>query len=132
MHVPKEDGDAVDCIWYQRGGSVFLFEVEWTAMLGEVLLRRHARIPPDEHIVRLLAIPSERRDLARHKLEASPVLREAMEASNWHLILWPHLKAWLERDPMSLSDLEPYLGLDPTIERRAEQLGLFESPNPLR
>ncbi len=131
MHVPKEDGEAVDCIWYQRGGSVFLFEVEWTAMLGEVLLRRHARIPPDEHIVRILAIPSERRDLARHKLEASPVLREAMEASNWHLILWPHLSAWLERDPMSLSDLEPYLGLDPAIERRAQQLGLFEAPNPL-
>lgn len=130
-HVPKEDGEAVDCIWYQRGGTAFLFEVEWTAMLGDVLLRRHAQIPPDDHIVRFLAIPSERRELARHKLEASPVLREAMEASNWHLILWPHLSAWLERDPLSLGDLEPYLGLDPAIERRAEQLGLFEPRNPL-
>jgi hypothetical protein len=124
--VPKEDGEAVDCVWYRRGGSAFLFEVEWTAMLGDVLLRRHARIPPDERIVRFLAIAPERRELARHKLESSPVLRETMDAANWHVILWPHLIAWLEREPLDLADLEPYLGLDPLIERRAEQLGFFE------
>jgi hypothetical protein len=129
--VPKEDGEAVDCIWYQRGGSALLFEVEWTAMLGDVLLRRHARIPPDDRIVRFLVLAPERRDLARHKLEASPVLRAALESSNWHIVLWPHLLAWLERDPLDLADLEPYLGLDPAIERRAEQLGLFETANAL-
>ena len=126
-NVPKEDGEAVDCIWYQRGGSVFLFEVEWTAMLGDVLLRRHARIPPDDQMVRFLAIPPERRELARYKLESSPVLREAMEAANWHLVLWPNLVAWLAREPLRLADIEPYLGLEPAIERRAEQLGLFEA-----
>ena len=61
--VPKEDGEAVDCIWYQRGGSAFLFEVEWTAMLGDVLMRRHGRIPPDDRMVRFLAIAPERREL---------------------------------------------------------------------
>ena len=125
--VPKDDGEAVDCIWYQRGGSAYLFEVEWTAMLGDVLLRRHARIPPDDRMVRFLAIAPERRELARHKLESSPILRDAMAASNWHLILWPQLRTWLARDPLSLADLEPYLGLEPANERRAEQLGLFES-----
>ena len=125
--VPKEDGEAVDCIWYQRGGSAFLFEVEWTAMLGDVLLRRHARIPPDDRIVRFLAVAPERRELIRHKLEASPILRDAMAAANWHIILWPHLRAWLDRDPLSLADLEPYLGLEPEIARRAEQLNLFET-----
>jgi len=125
--VPKDDGEAVDCIWYQRGGSAYLFEVEWTAMLGDVLLRRHARIPPDDRMVRFLAIAPERRELARHKLESSPILRDAMAASNWHLILWPQLRAWLARDPLSLADLEPYLGLEPPNERRAEQLGLFEA-----
>jgi hypothetical protein len=126
--VPKEDGEAVDCIWYQRGASALLFEVEWTAMLGDVLLRRHARIPPDERIVRFLVLAPERRELARHKLEASPLLRAALETSNWHVVLWPYLQAWLEREPLDLAALEPYLGLDPAIERRAEQLGLFE-PN---
>jgi hypothetical protein len=126
--VPKEDGEAIDCIWYQRGGSAFLFEVEWTAMLGDVLLRRHARIPPDERMVRFLAVAPERRELVRHKLESSPVLRDAMAASNWHLILWPYLRAWLDHEPLSIAGLEPYLGLEPAVERRAEQLGLFESP----
>ena len=129
--VPKEDGEAVDCIWYQRGGAAFLFEVEWTAMLGDVLLRRHARIPPDDRIVRFLAIPTERRELARHKLATSPVLREAVDASNWHLILWPHLRAWLDREPLDLADLEPYLGLEPAVERRAEQLNLFATGDSL-
>jgi hypothetical protein len=128
-HVPKEDGEAIDCVWYRRGGSAFLFEVEWTAMLGDVLLRRHARIPPDDGIVRFLAIAPERRELVRHKLESSPVLRATMAASNWHLILWPHLRAWLAREPLDLGDLEPYLGLEPAIEHRAEQLGLFEPPD---
>ena len=126
--VPKEDGEAIDCIWYQRGGSALLFEVEWTAMLGDVLLRRHARIPSDERIVRFLVLAPERRELARSKLESSPVLRAAMESGNWHVVLWPHLLAWLERDPLEMVDLEPYLGLDPPVERRAEQLGLFELP----
>jgi hypothetical protein len=36
----------VDCIWYVRGKVGFLFEVEWTAMLGEPLLRKHARSRP--------------------------------------------------------------------------------------
>jgi hypothetical protein len=129
--VPREDGEAVDCIWYQRGGSALLFEVEWTGMLGDVLLRRHARIPPDERIVRFLVLAPERRDLARHKLEASPVLRAAMETANWHIVLWPHVRAWLERDPLDLADLEPYLGFDPQIDRQAEQLGLFEAANAL-
>jgi hypothetical protein len=124
--VPKEDGEAIDCIWYQRGASALLWEVEWTAMLGDVLVRRHARIPTDERIVRFLVLAPERRELARHKLESSPLLRTALETGNWHVILWPHLRAWLERDPLDLADIEPYLGLDPAIERSAEQLGLFE------
>ena len=43
---PAEDLADVDAIWYVRSKVAFLFEVEWTAMLGEPLLRRHARIPP--------------------------------------------------------------------------------------
>jgi len=124
--APAEDLESIDCIWYHRGRAAILFEVEWTAMLGDVLLRRHARIPLDDGMARLLAIPPERTELARHKLEASPVLRAAMESANWHLILWPHLRSWLGREPLDLDSLEPYLGLDPQVERRGEQMDLFE------
>ena len=47
-HGATEEVDEVDAIWYVRSRGAFLFEVEWTAMLGEPILRRHARIPPGE------------------------------------------------------------------------------------
>jgi hypothetical protein len=117
----------VDAIWYVRGRAAFLFEVEWTAMLGEPLLRRHARIPADESMVRFLVIAPERTELVRYKLARSPLLRDAIEAGNWHVIKSVHLRTFLARDPLDLDDLEPYLGLDPTVERRGEQMALFGS-----
>lgn len=127
-----EDVEAVDCIWYLRGGGAFMFEIEWTAMLGDLLLRRHARIPQEDGIVRFLVLAAERRELLRHKLDASPLMRSAFEAGNWHVILWPHLRGWLEREPLDLAALEPFIGLDPLVERQAEQLGLFEPPDTVR
>jgi hypothetical protein len=124
-----EDLEGIDCIWYVRGRAALAFEVEWTAMLGDVFFRRHGRIPPDERLVRFLAIPPERAALVRHKLDASPVLRAALETDNWHLILWPNLRAWLETEPLDLAGMEPYLGLEPAVGRRGEQLGLFGGPD---
>ena len=115
----------VDCAWYVRGRIAFLFEVEWTAMLGEPILRRHARIPQDDGTVRFLVIAPERTELVRHKLDRSPLLREAFERDNWHVLKWNHLRAFLGRDAPSLDSLEPYLGLDPAAERSGEQLDLF-------
>ena len=125
--APAEVIEQIDCVWSHRGKAVMLFEVEWTAMLGDVLLRRHAQVRTDDSVARILAIPAERGELARHKLEASPVLRAALDGANWHVILWPHLRAWLQRESSDLASLEPYLGLDPAIARRAEQMGLFET-----
>ncbi|MEO8572226.1 MAG: hypothetical protein ABI553_11080, partial [Chloroflexota bacterium] len=115
----------VDAVWYVRGKVAFLFEVEWTAMLGEPLLRRHARIPPDPSLIRFLVIAPERTELIRYKLERSPLLRAALDAGTWHIIKSVHLQAFLARDPLELGDLEPYLGLDPEIERSGQQMPLF-------
>ncbi len=125
-----DDLGDVDCIWYRRGGGTFLFEVEWTAMLGDVV-RRHARIPPDDRLVRFIVLAEERRELARHRLSAAPLLREAIEGENWHVVLWPHMRAWLSTEPFGLEGLEPFLGLDPAAERGGRQLALFEPPEPL-
>ena len=127
--APIADLEAVDCMWYVRGKMVILWELEWTALLGDLLLRRHARIRPSDAIARVLAIAPERLDLVRHRLETSPLLRSAVEEAGWRFILWPHLRAWLARDPLDLPSLEPYLGLDPAILRRGEQLGLFQGPD---
>ncbi|HET7029281.1 MAG TPA: hypothetical protein VFI34_02125 [Candidatus Limnocylindrales bacterium] len=120
-----EDVAEVDCAWYVRGKLSFLFEVEWTAMLGEPLLKRHARIPQEEATVRFLVIAPERTELVRHKLERSPVLREAFERDNWHVLKWNHLRTYLAAETPSLDGLEPFLGLDPVVERSGEQMGLF-------
>jgi hypothetical protein len=122
---PVEELESVDCIWYVRTKATFMFEVEWTAMLGEPILRRHERIAPDERLVRFLVVPPERTELVRYKLERSPLLRSATTEGNWHVVKWNHLRSFLARDPLSLGDLEPYLGLDPPIERNAAQLALF-------
>ena len=94
-------------------------------MLGEPILRRHARIPQEDGTVRFLVIPPERTELVRHKLERSPLLRDAFDRDNWHVLKWNHLRSFLGRDEISLDALEPYLGLDPLVERSGEQLGLF-------
>ena len=115
----------VDCVWYVRGKLAFLFEVEWTAMLGEPLLRKHAKIAPDDRIVRFLVIPPERTELVRYKLARSPLLRAAIEAGSWHILKSVHLRRFLAADVPDLADLEPLLGLDPAIERSSEQLPMF-------
>jgi len=115
----------VDCVWYIRGKLAFLFEVEWTAMLGEPLLRKHARIAPDDRIVRFLVIPPERTELVRYKLARSPLLRAALDEGSWHILKSDHLRRFLDADAPDLADLEPLLGLDPAIERSSEQLPMF-------
>jgi hypothetical protein len=117
--------DAIDCIWYLRGKATFLFEVEWTAMLTEALLRRGPRIPANENTIRFLVIPPERSELVRFKLARSPLLRRALDEQNWHILKSDHLRQLSLREEAGLDQLGPMLGLDPEIERQAEQLALF-------
>jgi hypothetical protein len=123
--IRREDLEDVDVIWYVRGRSMIAWEVEWTAMVGETVLRRHARVAVDERLVRILVVLPERAELVRHKLERSPLLRSALEDGGWHLVKANHLRDWGERESVSLADLEALLGLDPTVERTGDQLPLF-------
>jgi hypothetical protein len=118
--------EQVDCCWYVRPRLAFLFEVEWTAMLGEPVLRRGRRIPGDERIVRFIVLPPERVELLRRKLERSPVLRAEIERGNWHVLRTDALRRYAARPVVALGDLEPYLGLDPVADR-PNQLPLFDA-----
>ncbi|MGI8929155.1 MAG: hypothetical protein ACR2H0_06800 [Candidatus Limnocylindrales bacterium] len=117
--------EQIDCIWYLRGKATFMFEVEWTAMVTDALLRRGPRIPSDETIVRFLVIPPERAELVRLKLARSPLLRRALDEQNWHILKTDQLRRLHAREEAGLDQLAPVLGLDPEIEREAEQLPLF-------
>ena len=108
-------------------GRRFLFEVEWTAMLGEPLLRRHARIPPGRFArplprrrpgadgahppqARALAAPARggrARQLARPQVEPPagvPRPRRRSSSATW------------SRTSGSI----------PVVERSGEQMPLFE------
>ncbi|HXQ95380.1 MAG TPA: hypothetical protein VN800_00520 [Candidatus Acidoferrales bacterium] len=122
---PVEALEAVDCMWYQRGKGSLIFEVEWTAMLGEAVLRRGRLIPQDDTLVRFLVVLPERVDLVRFKLARSPILRAALDEGNWHILKANHLRTLVAREGADLARFEPYLGLDPEIERQGEQLPLF-------
>ncbi len=123
--IRAEDLEEVDVIWYVRGRAAFLWEVEWTAMLSETVLRRHGRIPADDRLVRFLVVLPERAELVRHKLERSPLLRAELEEGAWHVLKANHLREWAGREDASLADLEPLLGLDPAVERTGDQLAMF-------
>src|SRR3954470_2378858 len=90
--------EALDCVWYLRGKATFLFEVEWTAMLTDALLRRGPRIPSDDSVVRFLVIPPERTELVRFKIARSPLLARALEEQNWHILKSDHLRRLVVRD----------------------------------
>jgi len=123
--APEGELERVDCAWYVRRKATFLFEVEWTAMLGEPILVRHARYPADDKVVRFLVIPPERAELVQFKLARSPLLRKAVADRNWHFIKWNHLAEYAARAEATLGDLEPYLGLDAVADAVGEQLPLF-------
>jgi hypothetical protein len=123
--APDGELDRVDCAWYVRRQASFLFEVEWTAMLSEPILVRHARYPIDDKVVRFLVLPPERAELVKLKIARSPLLRRAIEERNWHFLKWNHLAAFSARSDPSLNDLEPYLGLDALADTDGEQLPLF-------
>ena len=123
--IRAEDLEDVDVIWYVRGRAAFLWEVEWTAMLSEPVLRRHARMPADDRLVRFLVVLPERAELVRFKLERSPLLRMELDRAGWHILKADHLADWAGREQVELGDMEPLLGLDPAVERTGDQLALF-------
>ena len=125
VRAPADALGAVDAMWYVRGKLAFLFEVEWTAMVGDTILGRGREIPSDEQQARFLVLPAERADLLRTKLGRSPWLRSEMERQNWHVLKWQHLDTLAARPGARMEWLEPILGLDPLIERGGEQLTIF-------
>jgi hypothetical protein len=88
----------VDAIWYVRGqvGVPVRGRVDGDAR--RAVLRRHARIPGDDAVVRFLVIAPERTELVRFKLARSVLLRTAMDEGNWHVIKSNHLATFLAQD----------------------------------
>ncbi len=125
---PVEALEQVDAMWYLRGKATFIFEVEWTAMLGDPVLKRGTAIPSGDTVVRFLVVPAARTELIRLKLARAPVIRERLELDNWHILKAEHLRTLMAAESPTLDDLGPLLGLDPAVESLGGQLPLFGTP----
>ena len=125
VRAPADALAPIDAMWYVRSRLAFLFDVEWTAMVGEAVFGRGRQIDPTDQQARFLVVPAERAELLRLKLARSPWLRDEMARQNWHVLKWQHFEALAGREGASLDWLEPILGLDPLVESGGEQLTMF-------
>jgi len=117
-----ERAPLIDVIWYDRGRAVCLFEVEWTAQLAEPLLSRAVN---GDGVKRYVVLPPERTELVRFKLARSPLLRQVIAAQGWDFLKYTHLREFSRREDITLTALEPLVGLTPLVEQFGVQLALF-------
>jgi len=112
----------VDCVWYERGRMVFVWQLEWTARMHRSLVALGEAIPDEDHVFRFLAIADERRPLAEFKLRRSPALADLVRRRGWRFVKWGPLRGWATKPDVALDLLEPVLGLSPDVEQMGHQL----------
>jgi hypothetical protein len=123
--VSRVSSDAleyVDCVWYDRGRMVFLWQLEWTARLHRSIVALGEAVPDEDRIFRFLAIADERRLLAEFKLRRSARVADLVRRRGWRFVKWLPLRGWATRADATLDDLEAVLGLSPAVEQTGQQL----------
>ncbi len=119
---PSDVLHGLDVIWYERGRMVFLWKIEWTARLHEVLVTLGEAIPDAERVFRFLVVPEERRDLIRLKFQRAPMLAGVAQQRAWRLVKYAPLRAFALQEQVDLNGLEPIIGLEPSVEQGGHQL----------
>jgi hypothetical protein len=114
--------DFVDCVWYDRGHMVFLWQVDWTARIHRSVVALGEAIPDDDRVFRFLAVADERTALVHEKLRRAPALAEVVRRRGWRFVKWDPLRRWLQDAQAGLDGLEPVLGLEPAVEQSGQQL----------
>jgi hypothetical protein len=114
--------DFVDCVWYDKGRMVFLWQVDWTARIHRSVVALGEAIPDDDRVFRFLAVADERTALVHEKLHRSPAVADVVRRRGWRFVKWNALRRWLGDTQASLESLEPVLGLEPAVEQSGQQL----------
>ncbi|MCL4466147.1 MAG: hypothetical protein M1401_03555 [Chloroflexi bacterium] len=102
----------VDVIWYDGRGTVWLFEVEWTAMISQAVVGRRLPISARRHLVVL----DERVPLLQSKLRRGPWLQQYLDADGWEFIKLGHLLSFARADESTQQSLGSIVGLKPPVE----------------
>jgi hypothetical protein len=111
-----------DCVWYDKGRMVFLWQLEWTARLHRSVIALGEAVPDEDRVFRFFAIADERRALAEFKLRRAAGTAEAVRRRGWRFVKWGPLRSWATRPDVALDLLEPVLGLSPEVEQTGQQL----------
>jgi hypothetical protein len=112
----------IDCVWYDKGRMVFLWQLEWTARLHRSVIALGEAIPDEDRVFRFFAIADERRALAEFKLRRAAATAETVRRRGWRFVKWGPLRSWATRPDVALDLLEPVLGLSPEVEQTGQQL----------
>jgi hypothetical protein len=119
---PADALEFIDCVWYDRGRMVFLWQIEWTARLSRSVVSLGEAIPDDDRVFRFLAVADERTGLLQDRLERSPALADLVRRRGWRFVKWYPLRRFLADSEASLDGLEAVLGLEPAVEQSGHQL----------
>jgi hypothetical protein len=119
---PAEALEFIDCVWYERGRMVFLWQVEWTSRIHRSVVSLGEAIPDDERVFRFIALADERATLLQEKLDRAPVLAEIVRRRGWRFVKWTPLRRFLADGEAGLDGLEAVLGLEPAVEQTGHQL----------
>jgi hypothetical protein len=119
---PAEALEFIDCVWYERGRMVFLWQVEWTSRIHRSVVSLGEAIPDDERVFRFIALADERATLLQQRLDRAPVLAEIVRRRGWRFVKWAPLRRFLGDAEAGLDGLEAVLGLEPAVEQTGHQL----------
>jgi hypothetical protein len=114
--------DYIDCLWYDKGRMVFLWQLEWTARLHRSVIALGEAVPDEDRVFRFFAIADERRALAEFKLRRAAGTADLVRRRGWRFVKWGPLRSWATRPDVALDLLEPVLGLSPEVEQTGQQL----------
>ncbi|MGH2471812.1 MAG: hypothetical protein ACRDG6_05335, partial [Candidatus Limnocylindria bacterium] len=120
--IHSEALDYIDCLWYDKGRLVFLWQLEWTARLHRSIVALGEAVPDEDRVFRFFAIADERRALAEFKLRRAAATAEVVRQRGWRFVKWGPLRSWATRPDVALDLLEPVLGLSPEVEQTGQQL----------
>jgi hypothetical protein len=120
--IHSEALEYIDCVWYDKGRMVFLWQLEWTARLHRSIVALGEAVPDEDRVFRFFAIADERRALAEYKLRRAPSIAEVVRRRGWRFVKWGPLRSWATRPDVALDLLEPVLGLSPEMEQTGQQL----------
>ena len=111
-----------DCVWYEKGKMVFLWQLEWTARLHRSVVALGEAVPDEDRVFRFFAIADERRALAAFKLRRAAGIADVVRRRGWRFVKWGPLRSWATQPDVALDLLEPVLGLSPEVEQTGQQL----------